>query len=153
VRALIQRVSSALVTVDDEITGAIEAGLLIFLGVGQDDSEEELILLASKTVNLRIFRDEEGKMNRSLLDIGGQVLVVSQFTLMADCRKGRRPSFNAAARPELAIPLYETFCEILRDEHGLSVETGRFGAMMDVSLINDGPVTIMLDSEELRRAK
>lgn len=151
-RLVIQRVREASVTVDGEVTGSITEGLLILQGVSQDDTQEAVELLADKCVNLRIFRDEAGKMNLSLLDSGGQALVVSQFTLYGDCRKGRRPSFNKAARPEQAIPLYESFCEALRSR-GVKVETGRFGAMMDVRLLNDGPVTIILDSDELRKPR
>ncbi|MDF1664581.1 MAG: D-aminoacyl-tRNA deacylase [Planctomycetota bacterium] len=147
-RAVLQRVTKAKVTVDSSVVGEIDGGLLVLLGVGQDDSQEEALVLARKLAQLRIFRDNEGKMNLSLIDSGGSVLVVSQFTLFGDCRKGRRPSFNKAARPEQAIPLYEFFCQTLR-EMGLNVETGRFGAMMDVNLVNDGPVTILLDTDEL----
>lgn len=147
-KAVLQRVTKAKVTVDDSVVGEINGGLLVLLGVGQDDGEDEAVVLARKLAQLRIFRDEEGKMNLSLLDSGGSVLVVSQFTLFGDCRKGRRPSFNKAARPEQAIPLYEFFCKTL-EEMGLNVETGRFGAMMDVNLVNDGPVTILLDTDEL----
>lgn len=147
-RAVLQRVKEAKVTVEGEVVGEIQGGLLVLLGVGKGDGEAEATLLARKMSGLRIFRDAEGKMNLSILDSGGAMLVVSQFTLFGDCRKGRRPSFNKAARPEQAIPLYEFFCEALR-EMGLHVETGRFGAMMDVQLINDGPVTIWLDSDEL----
>lgn len=147
-RAVLQRVKMAKVTVDDSVVGEIGEGLLVLLGVGQEDGENEATLLTRKLAQLRIFRDTEGKMNLSLLDSGGSVLVVSQFTLFGDCRKGRRPSFNKAARPEQAIPLYEFFCKTLKDM-GLNVETGRFGAMMDVNLVNDGPVTILLDTDEL----
>ena len=147
-KVVLQRVKRASVTVDGHIVGKINEGLLILQGVGQDDEERDASSLATKLSQLRIFRDEAGKMNRSLLDVGGSALVVSQFTLLGDCRKGRRPSFNRAARPEQAIPLYEFFCQTLKDL-GLTVETGRFGAMMDVELVNDGPVTILLDSKEL----
>ncbi len=147
-RALLQRVSHASVTVDGNVVGQIGQGLLVLLGVGQDDSEVQVKTLADKIVHLRIFGDDEGKMNRSLLDIGGQALVVSQFTLYADVRKGRRPSFTDAAPPSLAEPLVERFKDALAT-YGLKVEGGVFGAYMEVELINSGPVTIWMDSEEL----
>ncbi len=147
-RALIQRVSRASVTVDGKVVGQIGHGLLVLLGVGQDDSEVQVKALADKIVYLRIFGDDEGKMNRSLLDIGGQVLVVSQFTLYADMRRGRRPSFTNAAPPSLAEPLVERFKAAIA-AYGLTVADGIFGAMMQVELCNDGPVTIWIDSEEL----
>ena len=147
-RALIQRVSHASVTVDGKVVGQIGHGLLVLLGVGQDDSEVQVKALADKIVYLRIFGDDEGKMNRSLLDIGGQVLVVSQFTLYADMRRGRRPSFTNAAPPSLAEPLVERFKAAIA-AYGLTVADGIFGAMMQVELCNDGPVTIWIDSEEL----
>ncbi|HEY8391553.1 MAG TPA: D-aminoacyl-tRNA deacylase [Capillibacterium sp.] len=146
-RALIQRVSSARVRVGAEITGEIGPGLLVFLGVGRNDGRAELEQLAEKIVHLRIFEDEEGKMNRSVLETGGGILVVSQFTLYADCRKGRRPNFLAAAPPETGRELYEQFVDTLRKK-GMEVATGRFGAHMAVELTNDGPVTIMLDTDE-----
>lgn len=149
-RALLQRVSHASVTVDKQIVGQINQGLLILLGVGQHDSEAQVKTLADKIVHLRIFEDNEGKMNRSLLDIGGQVLIVSQFTLYADIRKGRRPSFTDAALPALAEPLVERFKDAIA-AYGLTVESGVFGASMDVELLNNGPVTIWLDSEQLQR--
>src|ERR1700730_11085073 len=149
-RALLQRVSRASVTVDEKVVGQIGQGLLVLLGVRQGDSEVQVKTLADKIVYLRIFGDDEGKMNRSLLDVGGQVLVVSQFTLYADVRKGRRPSFTDAAPPSLAEPLVELFKDALAG-YGLKVEGGVFGAYMEVELINDGPVTIWLDSEELQR--
>lgn len=148
--AVLQRVREARVEVDGETAGAIGPGLLILLGVRDDDDEAAAELIAEKTAHLRIFRDEQGKMNRSVLDVGGAALVVSQFTLLGDCRKGRRPSFNKAARPERAIPLYEAFCQMLRARGIAELATGRFAAMMDVHLVNDGPVTIVLDSEQLR---
>ncbi|MDQ0417764.1 D-tyrosyl-tRNA(Tyr) deacylase [Croceifilum oryzae] len=151
-RVVIQRVSEASVTVDEQIVGAINQGLLLLVGITENDGEEEVQTLAEKVVHLRIFEDEEGKMNKSLLDLGGAILSVSQFTLYGDCRKGRRPSFMAAARPELAQPLYERFNEQLR-HFGVEVQTGIFGAMMDVSLHNDGPVTILLDSQDLVKKK
>ena len=144
-RALIQRVTEASVTVEDEIVGAINAGLLILLGVGQHDHAAEATTLAEKIANLRIFADAAGKFNRSLVDVGGAALVVSQFTLFADTRKGRRPSFVQAAPPDQAAPLVEQFSAALRT-HGLVVASGRFGANMQVRLINDGPVTIWLDT-------
>ena len=147
-RALLQRVSHASVTVDGKVVGQIGQGLLVLLGVGQGDSEVQVKTLADKIVHLRIFGDDEGKMNRSLLDVGGEVLVVSQFTLYADVRKGRRPSFTDAAPPSLAEPLVERFKDALAT-YGLKVEGGVFGAYMEVELINSGPVTIWLDSEEL----
>ena len=147
-RALLQRVSRASVTVDGKVVGQIDQGLLVLLGVGQSDSEVQVKTLADKIVHLRIFGDDEGKMNRSLLDVGGEVLVVSQFTLYADVRKGRRPSFTEAAPPSLAEPLVERFKDALAT-YGLKVEGGVFGAYMEVELINSGPVTIWMDSEEL----
>ena len=146
-RALLQRVSRASVTVDGKVVGQIGQGLLVLLGVGRDDSEVQVKALADKIVYLRIFGDDEGKMNRSLLDIGGEVLVVSQFTLYGDARGQRRPSFISAAPPEQAKALYEEFCEALRNL-GVSVATGIFQAMMSVELVNEGPVTILLDSDK-----
>ncbi len=144
-RAVVQRVSKACVRVDSEVVGEIRGGLLVFLGVGREDTEKDVDFLADKTTNLRIFPDEAQKMNLSLLDTGGALLVVSQFTLHGDCRKGRRPAFIAAAPPEQAEPLYERF--VVRVENlGVRVATGRFGAMMEVELVNDGPVTLLLDS-------
>jgi len=144
-RAVIQRVKECSVSVDGQIIGHISRGLLVLLGVAQGDHTADADYLAQKIVNLRIFEDENGKMNRSLLDTGGQMLVVSQFTLLADCRKGRRPSFVAAAGPTAATELYEYFNDAVRNV-GISVETGRFGAMMAVALVNDGPVTLILES-------
>ena len=146
-RAVIQRVSRAKVSVDGETVGEIGRGLLVLLGVSVDDTERESSFLADKTLNLRIFEDEDGKMNRSLLDIGGELLVVSQFTLYGDARKGRRPSFIKAAAPERANELYELYVEEAR-KYVSRVECGRFQAMMDVELVNDGPVTILLDSNK-----
>lgn len=143
-RAVVQRVSRARVTVEGEVVGQIGLGLLVLLGVGEGDDEGAAEYLAEKTVGLRVFEDDAGKMNRSVAEAGGAVLVVSQFTLYGDARKGRRPSFIDAARPELAIPLYEQFVERLR-ESGVPVQTGEFGAMMDVELVNDGPVTLWLE--------
>lgn len=147
-KAILQRVTRASVEVGGECVGQIGTGLLILLGVAADDPPGVEELLARKAAGLRIFRDDEGRMNRSVVDVGGAALVVSQFTLLADCRKGRRPSFTGAAPPEEANARYERFCELLRAE-GLQVETGRFGADMNVSLLNQGPVTVVLDSETL----
>ena len=146
-RAVIQRVTSASVTVDGELISEIGTGLLIFLGIAHDDTEMALDYIANKVVNLRIFEDADGKMNCSLLDIGGTALVVSQFTLYGDCRKGRRPSFIGAARPEVANELYEKFIAAL-EQLNVPTKGGTFQAMMDVQLINDGPVTILLDSDK-----
>jgi D-tyrosyl-tRNA(Tyr) deacylase len=146
-RAVIQRVSSASVTVDGEVVGKIGRGLLILVGVGHSDTEAAADYLVEKILGLRIFQDDAGKMNLSVQDIKGEVLVVSQFTLYGDVRKGKRPSFDAAARPERANELYESFVKKVRDA-GMKCETGRFQAMMDVALVNDGPVTILLDSEK-----
>ena len=143
-RALIQRVTSAEVRVDGAVTGSCGHGLLVLLGVGTDDTEQACDRLWRKVRDLRIFADEAGKTNRSLTDVAGGLLVVSQFTLYADCRRGNRPSFTDAARPDLAIPLYERFCDnAVRD--GFSVGRGVFGADMQVSLVNDGPFTVMVE--------
>ena len=144
-RAVVQRVTQSSVRADDEIVGQIGSGLLVLLGVAKDDTAKDVDYLANKIINLRIFEDQDGKMNRSLLDTGGELLAVSQFTLLADCRKGRRPSFIEAAEPEKATELYERFVEIVRSK-GVRVQTGRFRAMMEVELINDGPVTIIIES-------
>ncbi len=144
-RALVQRVGSAAVRADGEVLGAIDQGLLILLGVGPGDGEAQAAWLARKLSRLRIFQDPRGRMNLSLLDVGGQALVVSQFTLYADCRRGNRPSFTDSAPPALAEPLYERFCELLV-EQGVPVERGRFGALMSISLVNDGPVTMMVEA-------
>lgn len=144
-RVCLQRVSEASVQIDGEQVGAIGHGVLVLLGIGQQDTSHEVKQLVDKIVNLRIFADEQQKMNLSLLDVGGQMLVISQFTLWGDCRKGRRPSFVEAADPELAEPLYEEFVEEVRSR-GVTAETGRFGAMMQVSLVNDGPVTLVIES-------
>ena len=144
-RAVVQRVSEASVTVDGEVTGQIGRGFLVLLGIAGDDSEKDIVWIAEKIAGLRIFEDAEGRMNLGLRDVGGAVLLVSQFTLYGDCRKGRRPSFVEAARPEAALPLYQSAIAELRG-HGLRVETGRFQAHMDVRLLNDGPVTLLLDS-------
>lgn len=144
-RAVVQRVKKSSVKANGEIVGQIGPGLLVLLGVAKGDGVKEVDYLAKKILNLRIFEDEDGKMNRSLLEIGGELLAVSQFTLLADCRKGRRPSFIAAAEPEKATELYEQFVERVR-QNGVAVQTGRFRAMMEVALINDGPVTIIIES-------
>jgi D-aminoacyl-tRNA deacylase len=146
-RACIQRVSEAKVTVNGEVTGQIGRGLLVLLGVGQRDGESEVQRLAEKVVGLRIFEDDAGKMNRSLADMGGEMLVVSQFTLYGDCRRGRRPSFTAAAPPELAERLYESFVRAVRAA-GVNVATGVFREHMLVSLVNDGPVTLWIDTAD-----
>ena len=146
-RAVVQRVKSASVTVNNEPVSEIGAGVLVFLGVAHDDTARELAYIANKVANLRIFEDEDGKMNRSLLETGGAALVVSQFTLYGDCRKGRRPSFINAARPEVANALYEQFISAL-EQQNIPTQGGTFQAMMDVQLINDGPVTILLDSDK-----
>lgn len=143
-RTLLQRVSRAEVRVDERVTGRIARGYLLLVGFTDGDDEAALAWMAEKIVGLRLFPDDEGKMNRDLTEAGGALLVVSQFTLYGDARKGRRPSFVDAARPEVAIPLYERFVALLR-ERGVSVETGEFGAMMDVELVNDGPVTLWLE--------
>lgn len=145
-RAVVQRVSGASVTVDGKTVGAIGRGLLILLGVDAEDAEADADYLAEKIPDLRIFNDDAGKFNRSLREVQGEALAVSQFTLHGDCRRGRRPSFTAAARPELAVPLYQRFVEALRGR-GVSVAEGVFGAHMAVQLVNDGPVTILLDSK------
>lgn len=148
-RALIQRVRRASVTIDGEIRGQIGPGLLILLGVQEGDTEENARYLAEKCTGLRVFTDENDKMNLSAADIGGGLLVVSQFTLYGDCRRGKRPSFTRAARPETAVPLYESFLAHCRAS-GLPVETGEFGADMQVELVNDGPVTIWMDTDEMK---
>lgn len=147
-RAVVQRVSSSKVTVDGIITGEIDKGLLVLLGVTHEDTSKDVDYMVDKILNLRIFEDENEKMNLSLKDINGKILAVSQFTLYGDCRKGRRPSFSDAARPELANPLYEEFVKRLRD-NGVEVGTGKFGAHMMVDLTNDGPVTMLLESNKL----
>jgi D-tyrosyl-tRNA(Tyr) deacylase len=143
-RAVVQRVSSARVVVDGEVVGEVGRGLCVLLGVARDDGAEEAERLAGRIARLRIFENEEGRFDRSLLDVGGEALVVSQFTLIADTAKGNRPSFSEAGPPEQAEPLYESFCAALLNL-GVEVETGRFGARMAVELANDGPVTIILD--------
>ena len=147
-RAVVQRSRAASVSVDGEIVGEIDEGLVVLLGVAPTDTPKEARWLAEKIAHLRIFRDDEGKMNRSLLDVGSQILVISQFTLYGDCSKGRRPNFIRAARPDIAIPLYERFCMELHSLGVAKVATGEFGAMMQVQLINDGPVTFVIDTKE-----
>ncbi|MBI4772897.1 MAG: D-tyrosyl-tRNA(Tyr) deacylase [Deltaproteobacteria bacterium] len=147
-RAVVQRVKRARVEVDHAIVGNIDAGVLVFLGVGREDTEKDADYLAEKIANLRIFGDEEGKMSKSILDLGLGALVVPQFTIWGDCRKGRRPSFSHAAPPEQAEQMYEYFVRRMNDTK-VHTEKGRFQAMMDVHLINDGPVTLLLDSSKL----
>lgn len=145
-RLVIQRVSRASVTVKGEVTGAIGAGILVLIGVSHEDTAEDVVKLADKTAKLRIFDDAEGRMNLSLTDVGGEALAVSQFTLFGDCAKGNRPSYNKAARPEHATPLYEAYVARLAALTGKPVATGVFGADMKVASVNDGPVTLILDS-------
>jgi D-tyrosyl-tRNA(Tyr) deacylase len=151
-RIVVQRVSRASVSVDGDTVGAIRSGLLLLVGVAEGDTEEEASRLARKFAEMRVFSDPEGRFNLSLIDTGGEALVVSQFTLLADVRRGRRPSFVGAAPPEVAEPLMEAFASALR-EMGVRVETGRFGARMQVELVNDGPVTIVIDSRDLDRPR
>ena len=151
-RALVQRVSSASVAVDEEVIGAIGTGLVVLLGVSGHDSEKEARYIAGKTLNLRVFPDESGRFDRSALDIGAELLIISQFTLYGDTRKGRRPSFTEAASPELAEPLFDQTVALFA-ESGLTVRTGRFQAHMVVTIHNDGPVTIMLDSADAERPR
>jgi D-aminoacyl-tRNA deacylase len=146
-RAVIQRVSESSVTVGGKVIGEIGLGFMVLLGVVDDDTEPDAAYIVQKIIGLRVFNDEDEKFNLSLMDVGGSVLLISQFTLLGDCRKGRRPSFVKAARPELAVPLYESVIDGLRAE-GVTVETGEFGAHMDVHLVNDGPVTLMVDSRK-----
>ena len=143
-KALIQRVKNASVSIDGEIYSSVGKGILVFLGVEKGDGIENAEKLAQKVLSLRIFEDKDGKMNFSIRDIAGEILVVSQFTLCGDCKKGTRPSFDAAAAPEIAVKLYEDFVNILK-KSGLKVETGKFRAMMEVALVNDGPVTFMVE--------
>lgn len=146
-KVLVQRVSKASVTVDSKITGQINNGLLLLIGIADSDTEVDLRWVADKCVNLRIFEDDDHKMNRSLLDVNGEVLAISQFTLLADTRRGRRPSYIKAASPEKGEDFYNKFVEILKTDYTINVETGIFGAMMDVELTNRGPVTIMIESK------
>ena len=145
-KVVLQRTKKASVTVDNEITGSISHGYMLLVGITHEDSMTDVEYCARKVAELRLFEDEEGKMNRSIHEVGGQILSVSQFTLYADTKKGRRPSFTNAAKPDHAKPLWDAFNETLKD-HGLHVETGIFGADMDVALINDGPVTIIIESK------
>ncbi|WP_428909235.1 D-aminoacyl-tRNA deacylase [Niallia sp. Krafla_26] len=145
-RIVLQRSKRASVTVNGEIVGEIESGLVLLVGITHEDTEEDARYLADKIVNLRIFEDENDKMNHSLIDVGGSILSISQFTLYGDCRKGRRPNFMGAAKPEQAKAIYDYFNRLLQEKN-IKVETGEFGAMMDVSLINDGPVTLIVDSK------
>ncbi|MHB2153040.1 D-aminoacyl-tRNA deacylase [Calditrichota bacterium GD2] len=145
-KVVVQRVKQASVKVDGKTVGQIGKGLLLLIGVDQKDDEEDITFVADKCVNLRIFEDEQGKMNRSLLEVGGEILAISQFTLLGDTRKGRRPSFINAADPQKGNAFYQKFIERLR-EHGVKVETGIFGAMMDVELLNYGPVTLIVESK------
>ncbi len=144
-RAVVQRVKQSSVKAGNKIVGQIGSGLLVLLGVARGDTASDANYMVNKIINLRIFEDQDGKMNRSLLDTGGELLAVSQFTLLADCRKGRRPSFVDAAEPQQATDLYQKFVDLVR-EKGVSVQTGRFQAMMEVALVNDGPVTIIIES-------
>lgn len=145
-KVVLQRSKQASVTVDSEVTGAIESGYVLLVGITHEDTADDVAYMAKKIVNIRLWEDTEGKMNHSILEHGGAILSVSQFTLYGDTRKGNRPSFTGAARPEMAKPLWEMFNETLRS-YGLQVETGIFGAMMDVAFTNDGPVTIILESK------
>lgn len=145
--AVLQRVTSASVTIDGNIKGSINQGLLILLGIGQDDNMEDIEWLIKKITNMRIFSDQEGKMNLSVKDIDGDLLIVSQFTLLASTKKGNRPSFTDAASPDIAIPLYEKFINMAEKALGKKVQTGEFGADMKINLLNDGPVTIIIDSK------
>ncbi|MCS3916017.1 D-tyrosyl-tRNA(Tyr) deacylase [Caldanaerobacter subterraneus subsp. tengcongensis MB4] len=147
-RAVVQRVTRGEVRVDGEVVGAIGKGFVVLVGIAEDDTEEDIAYMADKLVNLRVFEDEEGKMNLSLLDVGGEMLLVSQFTLMGDVRKGRRPSFTSAKKPEEALPYFNKLVEEVRKK-GVKVETGKFQAMMKVLIENDGPVTILIDSKKL----
>ncbi|WP_099187781.1 D-aminoacyl-tRNA deacylase [Tepidibacter mesophilus] len=146
-RAVVQRVSNSSVTVDQNVVGKIGKGIMVLLGINDDDNSKDVEYLVDKIVNLRIFEDENEKMNLSLLDIKGDLLVVSQFTLYGDCRKGRRPNFTDAAKPDKAVPLYEELIDKAK-KYGIKVETGKFGAHMNVDIMNDGPVTLLIDSKK-----
>ena len=146
-KAVIQRVSNASVTIEEKKVASIKKGLLILLGIVNEDSQEDIIWLSKKIANLRVFPDENGVMNKSLNQISGEIIVVSQFTLHASTKKGNRPSYIKAAKPEVAIPLYKTFINQLEKDTNITIHTGEFGAMMDVALVNDGPVTIIIDSK------
>ena len=150
-RVIVQRVQSSRVEIDGEVSGEIGQGLMVLLGIAEGDGQEQCDFLADKLVHLRIFTDEQEKMNLSLQDINGEMLIVSQFTLYGDCKKGRRPSFVAAARPEPAVPLYEYFIDAVKRQGVKKVATGQFGADMQVYIQNDGPVTLMLDTDEIMR--
>lgn len=147
-KIVLQRVTHSSVEIEGKINGQINKGLMVLVGFASDDTTAIIDKMIDKLINLRIFEDEQGKMNRSLMDVNGSILSISQFTLYADCKRGRRPGFTDAARPEIAIPLYDYFNQELK-EKGIDVETGIFGADMKVSLLNDGPVTIILDSQEI----
>lgn len=147
-KVILQRVTHASCVVDEQVTGEIKDGYMALVGISTEDQEDILEKMADKVVNLRVFSDEEGKMNRSLLDVKGEILSISQFTLYADAKKGRRPSFTHAAKPDVSLPMYNQFNELLKAK-GVHVETGIFGADMKISLLNDGPVTIILDSDQL----
>jgi len=147
-KIVVQRAKNAKVIVDEKIVGAIDHGLMLLIGITHDDQIEDARYCAKKIASLRIFEDEEGKMNLSVKDVGGAILSISQFTLYGNVEKGNRPSFTSAARPEVAEPLYNEFNKILQAEHGLHVETGIFGAMMDIDFINDGPVTLIVESKK-----
>ncbi|WP_074623768.1 D-aminoacyl-tRNA deacylase [Kandleria vitulina] len=147
-KVILQRVTHASCVVDEQVTGKIKDGYMALVGISTEDQEDVLEKMADKVVNLRVFSDEEGKMNRSLLDVKGEILSISQFTLYADAKKGRRPSFTHAAKPDVSLPMYNQFNELLKAK-GVHVETGIFGADMKISLLNDGPVTIILDSDQL----
>ncbi|MGI6139611.1 MAG: D-aminoacyl-tRNA deacylase [Candidatus Hydrogenedentales bacterium] len=147
-RVVLQRVSSAAVRVDDAVVGEIGSGLVALIGVDTEDVEADAAYMAEKIAHIRLFRDDEGRMNRSVLEVGGSILAISQFTLHGDCRRGRRPSFVASAAPETAVPLYESLMNRLCKDYGLPVAAGIFGAHMELSLVNDGPVTILLDSRK-----
>ena len=148
-RVVVQRCSRAEVRIDGQVAGQIGKGFMVLVGVTDEDSRAKAELLAKKVAQMRVFEDGDGKMNLGLKEVNGAILSISQFTLYADCKKGNRPSFIKAARPEVAEPLYDYFNEVLRTQYGLQVETGRFGADMKVDFVNDGPVTILLDTEEL----
>ncbi|NLB78075.1 MAG: D-tyrosyl-tRNA(Tyr) deacylase [Clostridiaceae bacterium] len=148
-RAVVQRVKRAQVSVEGSITGKIEKGILVLLGVGENDEIEDLEYMAKKIINLRIFEDNEDKMNLSVLDVGGNVLVISQFTLYGDCRKGNRPSYSKAASPDIAKEYYHRYLDYIKDNYKIKVESGVFQASMEVDFINDGPVTLMLDSKKI----
>ena len=150
-RVIVQRVQSSRVEIDGEVSGEIGQGLMVLLGITEGDGQEQCDFLADKLVHLRIFTDEQEKMNLSLQDINGEMLIVSQFTLYGDCKKGRRPSFVAAARPETAVPLYEYFIDAVKRQGVKKVATGQFGADMQVYIQNDGPVTLRLDTDEIMR--